>query len=516
MFGNYPQSSNPQSLARFCDIALRVCCARNTKRTMFYVFTLMLIVYTLHVASREGGGAALRKSFLIAALLGPTWMTYNLRSIRLDFRIIQAIVGCAALIAFPPKRKIILEPCLADLVAFALFLCLCASQYLNGGLAPLTAFDIAFTWLSTYVIGRLFLQSPEDLQELAPLAAKLIAFVCVLALIEAFTKMNPVNTLLGKRFGILESGEGYRWGLKRAQGNVSHPIYNGFQLILFLPLALELLRNGWNSVKRNWLYLSSPLALGAAIIVTVSRGAQLGYVIACGVAVFLMVPKLRIPLAVTAIAGGLALYSVRDMIVDTLGQMAGENTEEIRMINIDGEEVEYTGTKHRLLLLQVYRKPLEQAGWFGWGGAMTGVEIDPELAQRFGSIDSHYVLFHLQYGQLGNGLLALLMLLVTWYSIRAAWNDSPWQPIATGLAAGFISLAISMTSVWFAPDYAAIWMFNAGLACNVATLSRHGFSFSQTAEKCVAELAPRFKAFRRSVVPVTHRSALAHRTGVIR
>ncbi len=471
---------------------------------MFYLFTLMLVAYTLHVASREGGGAALRKSFLIAALLGPTWMTYNLRSIRLDFRIIQAILGCVVLVAFPPKRKIVFQPCLADAVAFALFLCLCVSQYLNGGLAPLTAFDIGFTWLSTYVVGRLFLQSPEDLKELAPLAAKLIAIVCVLALIEALTKMNPVNTLLGKRFGILESGEGYRWGMKRAQGNVSHPIYNGFQLILFLPLALELLREGRLSVKKNWLYMVTPLALGAAILVTVSRGAQLGYLIVCGIATFLMIPKLRIPLIATAIAGGVTLFAVRDVLIDSLGKMAGENTEEVRMIMIDGEEVEYTGTKHRILLLQVYRRPLEQAGLFGWGGAMSGVQIDPDLAQRFGSIDSHYVLFHLQYGQLGNGLLGFLMILVTWYSIRAAWSNSSWQPVAAGLAAGFVSLAISMTSVWFAPDYAAIWMFNAGLACNVRSLSKRQFSVNQIMKDITPELMPRIRAFQRRLIPVTH------------
>lgn len=471
---------------------------------MFYLFNLLLIVYMLYVASNEGGGSALRKGFLLAALLWPTWMTFNLRSIRLDFRIIQAIVGCALLVGFPPRRKIIFQFCLADAIVFALFLSICVSQYLSGGLAPLTAFDIAFTWLSTYVVGRLFLQSPEDLKDLVPIAKTILLLVCVLALVEAFSKMNPVNTLLGKRFGILESGEGYRWGLKRAQGNVSHPIYNGFQLILFLPLALEVARCGWRSAKLSWLSVLTPVVLGAAIIVTVSRGAQLGYLIACGVAFFLMVPRFRIPLAVTAVTAALALYSVKDVLVDTLGQMAGENTEEVRMIEIDGEEVEYTGTKHRLLLLQVYRRPLEEAGFFGWGGAMAGVKIDPELEQRFGSIDSHYVLFHLQYGRLGNGLLIVLMLLTTWYGVRAAWTDSSLQPLAAGLAAGFVSLAISMTSVWFAPDYAAIWLFNAGLVCNVRTLSKMGGSLTEAVSTVGVELPDQITRLRRRLIPVTH------------
>lgn len=434
---------------------------------MFYLFNLIIIAYMLYVASTEGGGAALRKSFIVVALLGPTWMTYNLRSIRLDFRIVQAILAVGILLAFPPRKAIVFRPTITDLLIVALFFSLCISQYLAGSLAPLTPFDIACTWLSTYVVGRLYFQSPADLKEFGRLVAVILAIACGLDLVEALTKMNPVNTVLGKRFGILESGEGYRWGMKRAQGNLSHPIYNGFQLILFLPYALQLLRDGWQWTSKRWMALLSPLFLGIAIIVTVSRGAQLGYIIACGVAVFLMKPKLRIPLVVATVACGGFLFAVREVLVENLGKMAGENTEEVRMIMIEGEEVEYTGTKHRILLLQVYKRPLEQAGWFGWGGALNGVQIDPDLAQRFGSIDSHYVLFYLQYGRIGSWLFVGIMLCVTLNMARVAWNESAWRPWAAGIAAAFLAIAISMASVWFAPDYAAIWLFIAGAASNI-------------------------------------------------
>lgn len=437
---------------------------------MFYLFCLLTTAYILHVASTEGGGAALRKSFIVVALLGPTWMTYNLRSVRLDFRIVQAILALSVLIAFPPKRPIVFRPVLTDVLVLALFCSLCTSQYLAGGLAPLTPFDIGFTWLATYFVGRLYFQAPADLGELSKVVAIMLALVSALALIEALTKMNPVNTVLGKRFGILESGEGYRWGMKRAQGNVSHPIYNGFQLILFLPFALQLLRDGRKWVSNRWLAYLSPVFLGAAVLVTVSRGAQLGYCIAVGGSVFLLKPKLRIPLILAAVMGGSLLYGARDVLLESLGKMAGENTEEVRMIMVDGEEVEYTGTKHRLLLLQVYRRPLEQAGWFGWGGSLSGVQIDPELAQRFGSIDSHYVLFYLQYGRIGSYLFVGIMLSVILNMIRVAWKDSAWQAWAAGIASAYVAIAISMASVWFAPDYAAIWLFIAGVACNIKTV----------------------------------------------
>lgn len=439
---------------------------------MFFLFTIIIVAYMAYVAMREGSDVALRKSFILVALLAPTWLTYNVRSIRLDFRIVHAIVAAALVIIAPPRRRILFRPCLIDIAVIGIVVVMCVSQYLCEALAPLTPFDIAFTWLSTYFIGRIFLQAPEDLDKLAPMAARVIAFVCVLAILEALTKHNPLNILLGKTFGILETGEGYRWGMKRAQGNASHPIYNGFQLILFLPITAYLHKWGWSQPAKNWLAILSPFALGLAVLVTVSRGAQVGFIIAGMVVVFLMYRQLRIPLAITAIVMGTSLYIYRDAVVDTLGRLAGEQNNEVRMMMIDGEEVEYTGTKHRLLLLQVYREPLAQAGWFGWGGALKGVEIDEGL-QRFRSIDSHYILFFLQYGRLGLGFFVATMLLVILSTLRMSWHEAKLRPVAAGLLAGFVALAVSMTSVWFAPDYAAIWLFNAGLACNLRTLWKH-------------------------------------------
>lgn len=456
---------------------------------MFFLFSFIIIAYMTYVAAREGSDIALRKSFLLVALLAPTWLTFNVRSIRLDLRIVQAIVAVALLVISPPRRRLVFTFCVTDAVVIGLVVVMSISQYLCGALAPLTSFDIAFTWLATYFIGRLFLQSQEDLEKLAPMAARVLMFVCTLAVLEALTKHNLLNMLMGKTFGILETGEGYRWGLKRSQGNASHPIYNGFQLILFLPIAAYLFQWGWSQTRRNWLAILSPIGLGLAVLVTVSRGAQVGFVIAGMTVVFLMCRPLRIPLAVTALVLGTTLYTFRDSVMESLGRMAGEHNNEVRMLMIDGEEVEYTGTKHRLLLLQVYREPLAEAGWFGWGGALKGVEIDDGL-QRFRSIDSHYILFFLQYGWLGLGFFIAVTLLVIMNSLYMSWNDSDLQPVAAGLAAGFVALAVSMTSVWFAPDYAAVWLFNAGLTCNARAIW-----------KC--KPAPPVYRLKRHLLPVT-------------
>jgi hypothetical protein len=142
------------------------------------------------------------------------------------------------------------------------------------------------------------------------------------------------------------------------------------------------------------------LALAIATFVTVSRGAQLGFLVASMIVIFLMFRWLRTPLLISAVVLDGALYIGRNAVVEGLGTMAGEDQHEVRMIEINGEEVEYTGTKHRVLLLQVYEEPLAEAGWFGWGGALNDVKIEPHLENRFRSIDSHYILFYLQYGKI--------------------------------------------------------------------------------------------------------------------
>jgi hypothetical protein len=471
---------------------------------MFLLFSLLLLFYILFVAANQDGAVALRKSFLIAALLLPVWMTYNVRSIRLDFRIMQAVMAGVVLVLAPPAQRMTFRPCLADGLATVLIAAMGLSQYLNDALAPLTMFDISLTMVSSYAVGRIFFQSADDVRALYPCIAGIILFVAILAVVESTLRINPINDLLGKRFGILETGEGYRWGLKRSQGNVSHPIYQGIQLLLFLPFAVELARQGWSGTQKRWYWILTPLMLAAAVLVTVSRGAQLGFLITTGVSAFLLLPRWRSVLGAAAIVGCGLLFVAQDFVAKSLATLAGENGREPRLIVIDGAEVEYTGTKHRMLLSTVYRDPLRNAGYFGWGGAMDGVRIEPDLQSRFGSIDNHYIRFRLQYGLIGTALFALLMLTVSCYAMHTAWRPSEWQAIAAGLAGGFLATAILMSTVWFSPDYGAIWMFCGGLSANIRTLYLDKMSArGSTIPRSAMNLITRHR------IPVTHVAGVA-------
>lgn len=468
---------------------------------MFYLFSLIIVGYMLLRASSHGGGSAMRRGWIIVVLIAPTWMVYQLRSIRVDYRVLASVIGIAVLLMFPPKRKIVLKPMLSDLLISLMFVGICISQTLWGSMAPLTPFDIGAQWLSSYALGRVFLQSEEDLDDLIPIVVWMFVVVCCLDVAEAVLKKNLVNELLGKRFGLLETGEGYRWGMKRSQGNVGHPIFNGFQLVMLFPWAAEASRRA-KELKMGFFYRRVTWFAGTAAFFSISRGPQLALIITNGIIFFFRHPKLRAPMLAMGIAGITLILFGKEAVMHGLGKLAGEKEEDVRIIYIEGEATEYTGTKHRVLLLQVYKDAIANSGFFGWGGAMRAVELEESIAQRFGSIDSHYLMFYLQYGYVGVTLFVLLMLTVLYYSIAAAWDtESRWCTLCGGLSGAFLAVALLMTSVWFAPDYGAVWLFNAGLIANIRSIRRENpevitaVSATTTVKKC--------RQRKRRLIPVT-------------
>lgn len=463
---------------------------------MFYLFSAMIVGYVLARAASHGGGSAMRRGFFIVVLIAPTWMTYQLRSIRLDYRVIVGVITVVALIAFPPKKKLTFKPMLSDLFMGLMVLNIMWSQTLCGAMAPLTPFDIMAEWVTTYVVGRLFLQSADDIDDMVPVVVWMFIIVCGLNLFEAFVQKNMINTMLGKTFGLLEQGEGYRWGLKRAQGNVVHPIFNGFQLVMLFPWAAVAGRRA-KELGLPFFYRYATWFGGVAAFFSISRGPQIALFMTIGVIFFFRNPKFRIPLLFIAITAVTGLVFGKDAVMHALGKMAGESEEDVRIIMIEGEPTEYTGTKHRILLLQVYREAIAKAGYFGWGKSMKGIVLEESIAQRFGSIDSHYLMFYIQYGYVGIGLFWALMLTVIVYSVCAAWDaKGPWCTLAGGLTGAFLAVGLLMSSVWFAPDYGAVWLFNAGLITNLRSLPK------QTKDTVVAATDSITEAVGRQLEPV--------------
>jgi len=392
----------------------------------------------------------------------------------IDLRLIAVLLGILGiLVHFGKPREtgsVRLWPALSDLALVALFVVIVVSQYSVGRLSPLGPAELARKWVFPYLAGRLFIGSNRDLKRVAPLMSAAIMIVCGMAIVEALTQINLPNKILGRRYGVLEAGEGYRWGMKRAQGSMDHPIFFGMALVMSMPWALHGMEIAKKTNTRKWMKFA-PWALAVGLFATVSRGPQFCSLVPVGTYFFFRKPGLRVPIVLGAQLGGLFHYTVRDQVLGVLGKMAGEKEEMVSTIEIGGEPYEYTGTRHRILLWIAYQEAIEKLPKFFYGLELRGVPLDEHLAMRFGSIDGHYLMFLLQHGYFAIGLFLLLGLLGMLNSAYVALNrKQPSATLAAGLFGAILAVLGNLSSVWFPPDFGSVWLFCVGLAATLARL----------------------------------------------
>jgi len=431
---------------------------------VFYALFAIVVIGTFTASLKGGPRRAVAIGWIGAAFLMPYWLQIGLGSLLIDIRTGAVLVVLALLLLKPVPGTSRIT--LADVLIAGIVFAQIVSQYEAGSFRPLTLPEICRKWVGPYLMGRTLLSSTGDISRNISGIARIIAVLSVLAVGECFLQINFLNTALGRTFGLLEAGEGYRWGLKRAHVTFDHPIFFGMALVLLLPWAIEAARlSRAGEGPRWWRYL--PFAMAGALFATVSRGPQIAAIATTGIYLFFRIPKLRIPFLVLAIGGGFAVTTFKDELVELLAVVAGEKSAdtEIRLIFIEGEEVEYTGTNHRVLLFRVYDAAMSKAGLFGFGTELKGVEVEEHLAQRFSSIDCHYLLFYLQHGKFAIAAFLILTLSILLNLTRIAFRrDLPQAALAAGLCGALLSVAVLLMSVWFSPDFAGIWLFSAGLA----------------------------------------------------
>lgn len=421
-----------------------------------------------------GPRVAARSIWLPILLLAPTWLRNEATSVTLDLRT-AAGFGVLLGLFFGPQRPTF-KLLLIDGLMLALVGVRTASLLANGQLLMLTFPEILRQWLLPYIVGRFILANSSDLTALGKAAVLAVTIASIYAIVEAITKVNIINKALGMSFTLLEEAEGYRWGLKRAQGPTEHPIFYGMLLTLMLPPVLfaarDSLRRGASKKP-----LAALLLLLTGIVVTVSRGAQIA-----GFAVVYLVAALgsrrwRVPLIALTLVAAVGVWAGKDAlmpILASLGKSSKEEEPDYKTIYvIQGKEYEYTGELHRFLLFKVYEDDLAQAGLLGYGDSLAPIiQSKPEdIAQMFASFDNHYVEFYLKYGKLGVGLFLGLTAAVLWSSLRLAWNVDDYRaPLAAGCFAAILAVSVDMATVTFAPDFSAAWFFIAGLTANLQAL----------------------------------------------
>ena len=312
-----------------------------------------------------------------------------------------------------------------------LILVLIDSEYEAGDLGPLRVPEILRQWALPYLVGRFFLGTRKDLQTLRPLICLAVLAISLYGIFEAVVRINPLVAAFGQQFGFLDAPEGQRWGLKRAQGLLNHPIYFGYALALFLPWVFEARRAALGGEGPTW-WRYLPWVTFACLFVTGSRAAIfIGGL--CAVSPWLLEIGRRKPISFAALFVAVAVLICCDdrFLGGGLNQLAGE--EETTML-IRGEEVQYSGTNHRLLLFTAFGPSLSDLGLFGMGSQLQGLDTEG-VPETFVSMDSHYLRFSLQHGYLAIGLFVVLAGL-TFAGLACRARESRFDAHLCGAMAG--------------------------------------------------------------------------------
>lgn len=438
-----------------------------------WLLSVGAFVITLFLIRTKGFLEGGRPVWIAVLLLAPTWFEIPLGATRVDPR---STCAFAILIGFLLKPYDIREPFhwfISDLCVFLLMLGMTITQFVNQAYSPLPPLDQFRDVALPYIVGRLFLMSARDIHTALPSICIASSLLAALAMFEGVSAINPIDKALGKSWDINEWSEtAYRWGLKRANGPQSQPIYLGMTLALIMPWLIEAARYSWRAAGPYWWRFTPFIAIGG-LICTGSRAAQITVLIVLIADAFHSNRRWRIAMVLLAMIGSLVFYVARDEIVDALSQYAEERSGGPDFVRINGEDHPYTGTRHRDLLAIVYKEAADGAGWFGYGMLLRKMPRDPNMDERFRSIDNHYLLFYLQYGIVGVVLFALLAASFLWNVLPSFLKgEGASGRLAAGLLGGMAGCLITMRGVWFAPDYGWVWLFCGGLSASLARIRR--------------------------------------------
>jgi hypothetical protein len=430
------------------------------------------LVGTLVLMADRGFRDGLRLAWFLATLAVPFWFHVTFRSVGLDAVTGVAVATLAALLGqpFTGSRTTWM---LSDVLLVSIILACILSDALNRILIPGTILELVRTWVLPYLLGRLFLERWDDMGRTLPTVVVLATVLSVFGIVEALTRTNVLAEATGMKWAVLDSSEGFRWGLKRAQGTTNHPIYFGLLLALTLPWVLMAVRVPLRPVM-PWWWKVVPVLMVAAAVLTVSRSAQIAVLMVFAADQFFRRPVARPIILALLLLVALVFATFREQAIDLLGAYAGESDVGEEIVVIDGVEYEYTGTRHRDLLYKAYAELIDQAPWYGYGTESDTIKRkQDQMPVQFKSIDHHYLVQYIRYGIPGTITFLLFGLAGVWNLAREAWaRDGPLSDLAAGLFGAFVAVVVMVRGVALSPDFGFTWLFVAGLAASMCARRR--------------------------------------------
>jgi O-Antigen ligase len=407
-------------------------------------------------------------------------------------------IGAAALLlycCFPRKATypISLVPC--DIAMIGLVVVHVASDLINQGPSWEIPAHLFAEWWIPYVAGRVAFQFRRDTSDYWRVIALVAIGLALLAIIEAFTNLSLPEMLFGARPTEGVDRIHTRWGIRRAYGPCLNPIYFGvLQLILLgwtVDVFLRVLRN-----RASVAWVVAPFLSLVGIFCTGSRGPLVGLVIAAIGMLFSLRPKLRVPILVLAALSLVLMIANRNFVLETLESWAGENRPaRSSKIVINENKEEFSSTRSRLLLVELYSIAMKRSGLLGFGTqAVTGfpvrVPLGPqeiETMKRIRFVDNTYVLMTLRFGYSGvffftAALVAAALQLL--YVCSKMPSESPGI-LAGCLAGSLLGVIPVLFTVWMPPDYGFPLMWTCGVSSGLLLALNSGNLHERKASKAM-------------------------------
>lgn len=421
---------------------------------MFIILLLLGTTYLVTTAALRGPRAAATSAFVLSLAL-PCWVYFESGALRIDIRTALALVGLGCVLLHP-LSQFSFRPIIADLLLATLVVVQIVSDCLTTDVTPAVAVDIAIQWFVPYALGRIAVRSADDVRRLMPGMVVVCLALSLWSAVESITRINPIGSLVG-HVGSIQGMQDLRWGLRRAEGPLTHPIFFGLLLVMLLPFAMQAARMARNGTGPRW-WTWTPWCIAGGTLFSMSRGPQMGIGITLLTMFVVLSSRWRaavlLPVTLFVALGLTAGHAI----LDVFHSWSGETDH--RLILMKGELVPYTGTTHRLLQVEVYADAVAEAGWLGFGSAPLRAgetkipHVEEHLRQMFSSIDNHYLQFALQVGYLGLGTFVLFCFFGMAYAASCTnVEQGEFRLLFAGITGSLVALTLLMASVWLAGDY---------------------------------------------------------------
>ncbi|MEO9594408.1 O-antigen ligase family protein [Rhodopirellula bahusiensis] len=350
-------------------------------------------------------------------------------------------------------------------------------------------------WMLPYAAGRYAFLHRDALLKLAPVFGIIGAVISVFCIAEAWTGINLWEAAFSPRDELVTFTGRLRYGIAyRACGPTRHAIFLSNVMLTLVPFVILMTQReiAWVPGLGKWnrwigFILLAVLLLGIAS--SLSRGPIVTLILAGGLALAWHYRPAAWGLSVVVVVLAGLIASDWDGFLRLLESDADEHKRAAVLV-VDDQQVVYTGTRNRLVNLQVYVPILIEGGPLGYGtinstgfppANLPGLPTDPKVRKRLGIVDNAFLNNGLRFGWVGLALFSGLFIASATTAFQLSRRASTYFfPLDQRyfIAAATLTLAFpfEIATVFWSYDYALWIIFGFGLLSGLASsLKRPNF-----------------------------------------